>query len=199
MLDEFKHGASQDDVFPKVLGRTIDQFSDDFFAWTEKQVEHWGYDKETSKKYDEERERAEEMLTTRQYAEAVKLWQDLKKLRPVDALPHTRLAYLYLKLNQPENAAKELIALHEVELKDNRYAKRVSRLYRDMNRIDDAVKYATQAVYIDPYDRDAHELLASLFEKTGNEVGLSREQRVITIIDDWAKRQARQTPTEPAP
>src|SRR5438552_13363263 len=48
-----------------------------------------------------------------------------------------------------------------------------------------AVKYATQAVYIDPYDVTAHELLAELYEKAGNETGLSKERRVISILMEW--------------
>jgi tetratricopeptide (TPR) repeat protein len=190
MLAEFKLGASQDDVFPKILGQRISEFEKDFFAWTEKEVAGWGYDADTTKKYDETREKAEELLAAKKFDEALVLWQELGKMRPVDALPHTRLAYLFLKLSQPEDAAKHLIALHEVELKDNRYAKRIARLFRDVNKLDDGVKYATQAVYIDPYDRDAHELLASLYEKSGNEEGLSRERRVISVIDEWTKRQS---------
>jgi hypothetical protein len=31
-------------------------------------------------------------------------------------------------------------------------------------------------------------LLAELYEKTGNEAGLSRERRVLNVLADWKKR-----------
>ena len=37
-----------------------------------------------------------------------------------------------------------LIALHQVEIKDNRYAKRVARLYRDTQKTDKAQQYALE-------------------------------------------------------
>ncbi len=35
-----------------------------------------------------------------------------------------------------------------------------------------AEKYGMKAVYISPYDSDAHELLAELYEHDGNQAGL---------------------------
>ncbi len=51
------------------------------------------------------------------------------------------------------------------------------------------MKYATTAVYIDPYDDAAHELLAEIDEKTANKSGLEREQRVLAILSEWRKIQ----------
>src|SRR3712207_2184264 len=50
MLEMFKNAGRQEDVFPAVTGKPMDQFYKDFLAWTEKQVAGWGYDKETSDK-----------------------------------------------------------------------------------------------------------------------------------------------------
>jgi hypothetical protein len=86
-------------------------------------------------------------------------------------------------VNQPEKAIEHLKALHQVELKDNRYAKRIARIYRDINKPQDGVAFAMQAVYIEPYDLDAHQLLAELYEKTGNTTGQAREQRVIPVLE----------------
>src|SRR5207244_3445334 len=107
----------------------------------------------------------------RQYDQAIKAWEEIAALRPVDALPHQRLAGLFLvkQVNNPEKAIEHLVALSQVELKDNRYAKRVARLYRDLGKLDEAQKFATTAVYTDPYDPDAHELLAEIYAKSGNE------------------------------
>jgi hypothetical protein len=75
--------------------------------------------------------------------------------------------------------------LDAVELKDDRFAKRISRLERDEGEFPRAIAEATRAVYTDPYDLDAHQLLAELFEKTGDQEGLSREQRVIPVLQKW--------------
>jgi tetratricopeptide (TPR) repeat protein len=114
----------------------------------------------------------------------------------MDALPHTRLAGLYLtkQINQPDKAIEHLKALAAVELKDNRYAKRISRLYRDEGKLAEAQQFALTAVYTDPYDLDAHQLLEEVDEKAGNDAGAAREQKVIPIlqkyIDDNRRRQA---------
>ncbi len=44
-----------------------------------------------------------------------------------------------------------------------------------------------QGVYVDPYDPDAHELLADLYEKTHNENGAERERKTLAILEDWSK------------
>src|SRR5262249_48666351 len=104
MLAAFKAGESEAAVFQKVLGKSTSDFETDFFAWAEKQVSTWGYDEQTSKKYDALRAKGESLVKARQYAEAVKAWEEIVKLRPVDALPHQRLAGLYLtkEVNQPD-------------------------------------------------------------------------------------------------
>jgi tetratricopeptide (TPR) repeat protein len=190
MLEEFRQGKEQRDVFPKILGKGLSEFQTDFFAWTEKQVAGWGYDAETTKKYDELRKQGEQLIKERKYEPAVKVWEEIATLRPVDVLPHTRLAGLYLRkeIHQPDKLIHELLELHYRSLHDNVYAKKIARVYRDEGRIDDAVKFALQSVYINPYDGDAHELLAQLYEKSGDTAGLEREQRVIPVLAEWTER-----------
>jgi tetratricopeptide (TPR) repeat protein len=156
-------------------------------------VTTWGYDPETSKKYAKLRDEGELLIKAKKYDEAVKMFEQIVSMRPVDALPHTRLAGLYLtkQVNQPEKAIEHLIRLHQVELKDNQYAKRIARIYRDEDKLDEAVKYGMQAVYVDPYDPAAHKLLAELYEKAGNQAGLEREQRVIPILEKWLEANRR--------
>jgi len=123
------------------------------------------------------------LIHSRDYQKAVEVWKQIETLRPVDQLPHSRLAGLYIRLNQPQNLVDELIQLHLRSLHDNIYAKKISRVYRDMGQTDKATAYALQAVYIDPYDPDAHELLADLDAKTGNTDGAAKEKRVLKILD----------------
>jgi tetratricopeptide (TPR) repeat protein len=187
MLDGFKEGLSQDEVFPRVLGKSTSEFSEEFHNWTRKQVATWGYDPQTSKKYADLRDRGEELIKTHQYKEAVDVWEQIVAIRPVDALPHQRLAGLYLtkEMRNVDKAIEHLSALDAVELKDDRFAKRISRLERDAGELPQAITEARRAVYTDPYDLDAHQLLAELFDKSGNEAGLTRETRVIPVLQKW--------------
>jgi tetratricopeptide (TPR) repeat protein len=187
MLAEFKAGASEEGVFQKVLGKSMADLQVEFFDWASKQVAGWGYDKETSDKYTELVEKGKALIDGRKYAEAAQVWEEIVKLRPVDALPHQRLAGLYLtkELNQPEKAIEHLKVLHAVELKDNRYAKRIARLYRDLNDLPNAKKYAMDSLYIDPYDLDAHNLVLEIATKASDQPSIDREKRVIPILEKW--------------
>jgi tetratricopeptide (TPR) repeat protein len=188
MLESFRNGRNEQETFSGVLRTSPEDFTKDFFAWTRKQVQGWGYDEETSKKVEEIKPQAEALLAGQQYADALPLWEELNTLRPMEPVPHMRLASIYLKLKRTDDAVKHLEAIDAVELKDNRYAKAIARIYRDAGKMDRAVKYAMQSVYIDPYDDAAHELLAGLYEKTGNETGLSREKRVMRVLTEWRQR-----------
>jgi tetratricopeptide (TPR) repeat protein len=201
MMAEFAKGKSQEEVFPTVLNVDLDSFSKEFFAWTEKQVEGWGYDEATTKKYDELVEKAEELTKARQFKDAVEIWEAIVKLRPVDQLPHLRLAGLYLapEVKDLEKAKHHLIRLHEVSLKDNRFAKRIARLGMDSGDLKLAEKYALESIYIDPYDLPAHELLLVVAEKTGNKTHIEREKRVIPVLTEWIKEYRKSTLIEGAP
>ncbi len=184
MLRRFREGGRQDQVFMEATGRSPSEFHEEFKAWAERQVAGWGYDPQTSAAYEALRDEAEELVRTRRYAEAIERWKRLAALRPVDALPHVRLAGLYLtsEINDPLKAIEHLTVLHKVEMKDNRYAKRIARLHRDMNRLDDAIRFAMESVHVDPYDLSAHQLLAELYEKSGDAEKLARERRTIEAL-----------------
>jgi tetratricopeptide (TPR) repeat protein len=190
MLEEFRKGREQGEVFPEILGKSLSQFQADFFAWTEKEVASWGYDEETTEKYKKLVKDAEGMVKARRYDDAVTAWKTIVDMRPMDALPHQRLAGLYIVTKQPEKAIEHLVRLHQVEMHENLYAKRIARLYRDMGKTDKAVEYGLQSVYIDPYDVGAHELLAELYEKSGNAAGVEREKKTIAILEEWGKQGA---------
>ena len=179
MLELMRHADRQEDVFPKVTGKSIPQFMTEFQAWAEQQVSKWGYDAETSKKYDELRKKADDLIASRQWDEAAKAWEQIAAIRPVDQLPHQRLAGLYFKLKDRNREIVQLEILMRVELKDNRYASRAARACRDAGQWDKAARYALDAVYINPYDLSAHELLEQVYEKTDNAKGAEREKRVI--------------------
>jgi cytochrome c-type biogenesis protein CcmH/NrfG len=102
------------------------------------------------------------------------------------------LAGLFLSLKKTPDAIEQLDVLNQAELKDNRYAKRISQLYRDQKDWPKATKYAMQAVYIDPYDLRAHELLAEIYTGSGDAAALEREKRVIPVLTEWQAQQKRE-------
>jgi tetratricopeptide (TPR) repeat protein len=193
MLAEFRLGKEQPEVFQTVLGQSESEFEKGFFAWCHDQVATWGYDEDSTKRYDELRKEGEDLIHAREYDKAVDAWKQIEKLRPVDQLPHTRLAGLYLHLRQWPAAIEELKQLHLRSLHDNTYAKRIARIYRDIGQQDQAINYAMQSVYIDPYDSDAHELLADLDDKAGNTAGAKKERHVLEILANMSSDDTKPT------
>ncbi len=187
MMDAFRQGLGQDEVFQRVLNQSTSQFTEAFFAWARKQVDSWGYDKQTTDKVNRLRQQGEEFIKSREYDRAIEVWEQIAELRPVDALPHQRLAGIYLATKQPQKAVEHLDRLHKVSLKDHRYAVTIARIYRDMGRLDDAIRYAREAVYISPYDPRSHQLLADLYDKAGNAEGAAREKRVMELLAQMKK------------
>jgi hypothetical protein len=75
--------------------------------------------------------------------------------------------------------------LHKVEDKDNRYAKQIARIHRAQKNWDEAAKWGLQSIYVNPYDKNAHQLLLDVYENNGNTKGAEREERVIVMIENW--------------
>ena len=91
MLADFKTGGLQEDVFPRVLGRTQDQFFLEFKAWAKQQVSTWGYDTDSTAKYETLVDQGDSLIASKQYPEAVKVWEEIGKLRPMDEQPHKKI------------------------------------------------------------------------------------------------------------
>ena len=197
MLEMFKNAGRMEDVFPAVTGKPLDEFYKDFLGWCDKQVAGWGYDEETSKKYDKLREQAEAAAKS-DPRKAIELWEKVLFLRPVDALPHTRLAGLYIVTKQYDKAVAHLQTLHKVEISDNRFAKQVALIAKRGQDWPTAAKYALEAIYIDPYDLRAHELLKEAYQQTGNKEGLAREERVIPVLQKWLADRQKEQELKPA-
>lgn len=180
MLAAFKAGQSEAQAFSSVIHRTPNEFHAEFVVFAKKEVATWGYDKASVEKYDALRETGESQIEKKELAAAVVTWEQIAALRPVDALPHQRLAGLYLSpaVNDKAKARAHLEALNAVELKDNRFAKRLVKLAMEMDDWPGAMKYAQQAIRTNPYDAGAHQLLLELAEKQNNAglVALQKER-----------------------
>jgi len=187
MLAGFKAGEDQDEIFASVLHKPTDDFFEEFEHWCQRQVSGWGYDANTTAQVTDLRKQGEMLVKGRKYPEAVQLWEQIANLRPVDIQPHEFLAGLYLthEINQPDKAAQELDILAAVDIKNNKYTKGAARAYRKIGKLDLAMQRALVAVYIDPYDTDAHELLADIYDKIDNSEGTARERHVIEELNQW--------------
>ncbi|MDB5297071.1 MAG: hypothetical protein JWO31_3054 [Phycisphaerales bacterium] len=199
MLALFKDAGRMEDVFPAVTGKPMPEFYKDFLAWCDGQVAGWGYDEASTKKYEQMRDQAEAAAKVGDSRKAITLWEKILFVRPVDALPHTRLAGLYIVTKQYDKAVPHLEALHLVEESDNRYAKQIAVVAKRAGDWKTVAKYARQAVYVDPYDLRPHELLKEACEQTADKAGVEREDRVIPVLKAWMadqERQKNQRPTE---
>jgi tetratricopeptide (TPR) repeat protein len=185
MLDAYRLGQTEDDVFQNVLHRSESQFSAEFQGWCQSQIAGWGYDPATTDKYDQLRQLGEALIASRNYQQAVTVWEHIMEIRPMDVLPHRRLAALYKLCNQPEKSAKQLEILAAVEVQNNAYSKGAARTLRDIGNYDEAAQWARKAVYTNIYDADAHRILADLDQRLGNEPELEHEERVIVELARW--------------
>jgi tetratricopeptide (TPR) repeat protein len=185
LLDQFRLGHDLDEAFTTAVHEDAGKFYDEFSAWAAAQVAGWGYDARTSAKYKTLVGGADALIHQQDYADAAEMWAQIARLRPMDLLPHERLMGLYLQVKDWPNAIAQLEILSQVELRDNRYCKVLARLYERVGNLDLACKQALKAVYINPYDTAAHELLAGLDEKAGNASGAERERHVIDILKQW--------------
>ncbi len=83
-------------------------------------------------------------------------------LRPVDPLPHRKLAQLWLASDTPEKAIPHLEKLDELEEKSPVHAIALAKLYRQIGEIDAALAKVTRALHINPYYAPNRELAAAI-------------------------------------
>ncbi|MGB7157799.1 MAG: hypothetical protein WBD40_07020, partial [Tepidisphaeraceae bacterium] len=188
LLDAFKQGKTEDEAFRIAVGKPMPEFQAEFFAWAKQQVKDWGYDAQTMKRFEALAKDGEEKIKAGQHKEALDIWLEATKLQPHNPLPHRRLAGLYLRLSSPKDALPHLQAFLPLELQENRYAKGISRIHRDLGDVKEATRFAMEAIYINPYDADAHELLIELYEKSNDADGVAREKRVLAKLEELKKQ-----------
>lgn len=176
LLQAYADGKTDDDAFTSAVGMSVGVFEPKFRAWAKDKVKTWGYDEATTTKYKEFETRANDLMKSNQLDDAIKLWNDAHALQPMNLTPHRRLAGLYIKQNRAKDALPHLEALVPLELSDNRFSKRIARIYRDTGDLPTALKKAEEAIYIAPYDATAHDLLAELHDQAGDTALATRDR-----------------------
>lgn len=182
LLDAYRRGLSNEEAFREVTGEGTAAFDRSFGQWARQRVAEWGYDEETTQKVDALIKEGNDLIKSRQLEQAVEVWKQIAELRPVDLLPQQRLAGLYLAMKRPLDAIEHLKRVHDVSLKDNRYAIQMARLYRDGGEMDQAIDMATEAIYINPYDLKAHQLLAELYDKAGRADAAAEQKQIVAQL-----------------
>jgi tetratricopeptide (TPR) repeat protein len=183
LLDAYRDGLDDRAAFKKATGDEIGAFEQKFFAWAKERVRPWGYDQASQEKFKILSEEAENATAARQDDVAIAAWEKALAIQPMNPIPRRRLAGLYLRKKEPVKAVPHLAALVPLELQDNRYPKRIARIYRDDGNLAEARRFAMEAVYINPYDIDAYKLLAELADKAGNANDAERANAAITELE----------------
>ena len=190
LLNAYRDGANDQGAFKKATGDEIDTFEQKFFAWAKERVTPWGYDKTSQEKFKVVIDEAENFTATREDVAAIASWEKALAIQPMNPLPRRRLAGLYLRQKEPLKAAAHLAALVPLELQDNRYPKRLARIYRDAGDMKQARHFADEAVYINPYDMDAYKLIIELAEQTDDAKAVENAKLAITALEKTAKPRA---------
>jgi tetratricopeptide (TPR) repeat protein len=192
LLEEFHQGHSADDAFAAATKKSSAAFFDEFSAWTEKQVAGWGYDPATNGKFQLLTAQAQSLDDGGLYAKEAAVWEQATALHPMDELPHRKLAGLYLRrVANPQKAAEQLEILAKVEVYSNVLAKGAAERLDELGDLPDAIEYARRAMYTDLYDPVAHQELAALYVKSGDQAAADQETRVMKIVQDFIARQKR--------
>jgi tetratricopeptide (TPR) repeat protein len=199
LLGAFKRGLDERAAFTEVIARTPEQFHEEFVRWARREVGRWGYDESSTLRYNQLREQGEALIERRDYPAAVAVWEEIAAIRPMDPLPHQRLAGLYLsaEVNDQAKAKEHLLALHQVETKDNRFAKRLSRLAAEQGDLPEAVRFAREAIWISPYDTAAHQLLLQQAEKAGDTALVETQKRRLSQLERLDRQQRSGEPLRP--
>lgn len=201
LLVQFKEGKLQEEAMPSVLGVSVLDFEKQFVEYAKKRTAGWGMDKATTKKCDDMKKKGQELIDNKQYDEALKVWEEIHKLRPVDPLPAQRLAFLYLNKKEDLKGIEMLDQLFRANQTDNRFAKRIARLWLDRGDAEKALQYAHSALYINLYDLSAHELTLEIAKKMKNDKIILRESAVIPDLTRMREeaRKATLMPGAPTP
>ncbi len=186
LLAAYGQGLEDEPAIKQATGQTLAEFEPAFFSWARQRVANWGYDKATAEKFKAAFDEGEQRLKASLFQQAIESFLIASKLQPLNPQPHRRLAGLYLKLKQPQLALEHIQWLIPLELQDNRYAKRVARVYQDAHDLTKAIEFAGTAVQIDPFDPLAHELLADLYTQSDSPLA-AQERDVARLLTERQK------------
>lgn len=127
--------------------------------------------------------RAMEDTDRRLDEETIELLRQYAAARPVDPLPHQRLARHYLAIGEPALAAPHLEYLDAREQHSAAYAVELARLYAARGDLERASAKAERATIIAPFVPSHRELAATVALMRGDAPTAERHLQALTVIE----------------
>ncbi len=182
LLDQFHQGTEVGAAFETVLNQPPAAFDAAFGAWARQRVASWGYDPKTAQAYQALCREGDDLIQGGKYEAAVTVWENAMQLRPMDELPHQRLAGLYLHLKQTDAAVRELTLLSRATQENDAYAKKAAELLTAAGKLPEAARMADRAIEINLYDPAAHQLRLTIAQRQGDQPILERETAALKFL-----------------
>jgi hypothetical protein len=191
LLDGYGRLQTNEEAFFAATGKPMEQVEADWRTWMKNKLKSWNYDAESIAKAKTLNEEGDAQVKARDFPAALATFQAANELQPMEVKPHQRLAGLYLQktLSDPAKAIEHLKFLHILELSDNRYAKRIAKLYDGLGDSASALKWAREATFVDLYDPAAHDLMAEYAKKAGDDAMAEREKQTADQVRLWLDKQ----------
>jgi tetratricopeptide (TPR) repeat protein len=116
-------------------------------------------------------------------AETVALAERYAAARPVDPAPHKLLARHHLAGNDPARAIPHLEYLDAREQNSTAYATELARRYAALGKWEEAIRKATRATQISPYDAGAREFAATIALRAKRPREAERHIHALTVLE----------------
>lgn len=211
MLDLCRRGTPQAELIPEATGQSEAEFLTGFKTWARKQVQRWGLAPDppakellhkiadagsanASSKLDELLKTypdhpallklaAERALKAEEIEHARDLLLRYAEARPVDTWADRKLAQLALDLDRPADAVSHLQRLDSLDQQNGQYAEQLLKLFRQLDRLDDAQRAARRTLARRPYDANIRETAATLALQRNKPQLALRHLRALTDIE----------------
>lgn len=215
MLAGFREGMNTSQVFQRVLGTGVDDFSDRFFAYLEErfrvplaalsaagQAEHG---RARSREQIERRARklpgdfgaqlsfGRTLYEEGEFAEALLYLERAKELFPEYAgpeSPYWYLALIHKRERSLAEAAAELSALTAINERDYRANLELAALLEEMGDFAGAARALERAIYVYPFEMQLHSRLAETYTELERWDGAIRERRAVLALDPVDRAEA---------
>lgn len=164
LLNAYAASRNDEQAFLAATGKSTEDIESGWKKWMKEQLRSWGYDAESQGKVRTLIEQGEKAIADKEVFTARQVFAQACDLQPYNHIIHQRLAWVYLQPSTQDipQAIHHLKFLHMLELRNNAFAKQISKLYESLNEIPKALEWAEQATHVDLYDADAHDRVAEL-------------------------------------
>lgn len=207
LLDGYRTGRTTEELFPEVLGTTLEEFDDDFEAWMRDRFEAplrglaplgeappvraglevlEGYVRRHPGDLLGRLRLGAALVDAERYEEAREHLTEALRMFPEYGgpdSPYWHLARIHRARGDLERAAAALVRLNA--LSESNYAALMAEaeLHQELGRPAAAARALDRTVQVYPYDPDVHERLAELLARTGDLEGAVRERQAVVALD----------------